>query len=157
RAALEECDSLFQPLAGWSLMREFTVAEAESRMARADVAQPADLALQVGLAALWRSWGVVPSAIVGHSTGEVAAGHVAGGLSLPDALKVAYQRSRLQQQTVGEGKMLAVGLSPSEVEQYLTGHADQISLAAINSPCSITLSGDADILTGLEGRLKAQG
>jgi acyl transferase domain-containing protein/acyl carrier protein len=157
RSAIEECDALFAPLAGWSLVEELSAAEADSRMHQTDVAQSTNFALQVGLAALWRSWGIEPAAIIGHSAGEVAAAYVAGILSLPDAVRVIYHRSRLQHLTTGEGKMLAVGLSPEAVAPYLRQYEAQVSIAAINSPDSITLSGDADALVKIEQAIKEQG
>ena len=69
------------------------------------------------------SWGVEPDAIVGHSVGEVAAAHVAGVLSLEDAIQVIFHRSRLQAKTAGQGKMLAVGLSEQEARRRLIGLA----------------------------------
>src|ERR1035438_6124685 len=79
-------------------------------MAQTQVAQPANFVLQVALTALWKSWGIEPDAVVGHSIGEVAAAYVAGALSLEDALSVGFHRSRLQQTRAGLGAMLAVGL-----------------------------------------------
>ena len=82
RESLERIDQLLFPLAGWSIMQELTGAEADSRMGQTEVAQPLQFALQVALAALWRWWGVLPDAVVGHSMGEVAAACVAGALRL---------------------------------------------------------------------------
>lgn len=157
RQAIIECDAHFQPIAGWSLMNALLDSEENSRMARTDVAQPTNFALQLGLAALWQSWGIKPDAIIGHSTGEIAAAAVSGMLSLPDALRVAYHRSRLQQLTTGEGKMLAVGLPEAAIQPYLQGHENLVSIAAINSFQSVTLAGDATVLAALETKLKAAG
>ena len=76
RATLEQCDTLLRRHARWSLLRELAADESQSRLDQTEIAQPAIFALQVGLAALWRSWGIVPDAVVGHSVGEVAAAHV---------------------------------------------------------------------------------
>ena len=78
-----------------SPLTELTADEQESRVEETHIAQPALLSVQAGLTALWRSWGVVPATVIGHSVGEIAAAHAAGILSLEDALLVAYQRSRL--------------------------------------------------------------
>lgn len=142
REAVEACDAHFKPLAGWSLLDELAASEETSRMDRVDVSQPANFALQVGLAALWQSWGVGPDAIVGHSTGEVATAYLAGILTLADAVTVTYHRSRLQQLAVGEGEMAAVGLSLSDVQEYLARAKEPVSVAAVNSPSSVTLAGD---------------
>lgn len=148
RQTIEECDTILQYYADWSLLTELTRDEEHSRIEETQIAQPANFAIQVALAALWRSWGIEPSAIVGHSAGEPAAAYVAGALSLKDALKVVFHRSRLQQQTAGQGKMAAIGLSYEEAQQLLVGYEDRLSIAAINSPTSVTLSGnEADLET----------
>jgi acyl transferase domain-containing protein/acyl carrier protein len=146
RHSIEHCDTLFRRLAEWSLLEQLTSDEAHSRMGETAVAQPANFALQVALTALWRSWGVVPNAIVGHSAGEVAAAQVAGALSLEAAIQVIFHRSRLQQRATGKGLMAAVGLSPEEAVGVLAPYEGRLSVAAINSPGSVTLSGDADAL-----------
>jgi len=154
RKTVEECDALFRPLAGWSLLEELTADESRSRMGETEVAQPTTFALQVALAALWRSWGIERGAIVGHSAGEVAAACVAGALSLPDAVQVIFHRSRLQQRASGKGKMAAVGLPLEEVQRLLADYPGRVSIAAVNSPTSVTLSGDADALAEIVGSLE---
>jgi len=146
REAVERCDELLRQYAGWSLLEELRADESRSRMGEAEIAQPANFALQVALAALWRSRGVEPDAIIGHSAGEVAAAYVAGALSLEEAVRVIFHRSRLQQRATGKGKMAAVSLSLAEGLRALEGYQDRLSVAAINSPKAITLSGDADAL-----------
>lgn len=153
RAVIEECDALLRPYTGWSLKEELLADEATSRISKTEIAQPALFALQVALAALWRSWGIQPDAIVGHSVGEVAAAHVAGVLTLPDAVQVIFHRSRLQAKTAGEGKMLAVGLSEKEAKQLLIGFENHVSIAAINSPRAVTLSGDVEALQQIANSL----
>ena len=96
--------------ADWSLVDELRADEAHSRMAETEVAQPANFAIQIALAAQLAQFGIIPDAIVGHSAGEVAAHHLAGLLTFPDAVRVIYHRSRLQQRTSGSGRMIAVGL-----------------------------------------------
>jgi acyl transferase domain-containing protein len=155
RAAVERCDALLSGAgAAWSLLDEMMADESRSRIGDAEIAQPANFALQVGLFELWRSWGMEPDAIIGHSAGEVAAAYAAGGLSLEDAVHVIFHRSRLQHQATGKGKMAAVGLSLAEAERAIEGYQDRLSVAAINSPRSLTLSGDADalaeVMRGLE-------
>jgi amino acid adenylation domain-containing protein len=155
RVAIERCDREIAKLAGWSLIQELNASEASSHMAETWLAQPASFAVQVGLAALWRSFGVRPDAIVGHSAGEVAAFYEAGVYSLEDAVKVIVHRSRLQQRLVGTGKMLAVGLSEEEALRRLVLQCDRVSIAAVNSPTSITLAGDEDTLGDIADRLQA--
>ena len=142
RETIEQCDALFARRSGWSLLQALTADKDGSRMSRADVSQPCNFALQLALTNLWRSWGVVPGAIVGHSAGEIAAGHVAGILTLEDAVDVAYHRSRLQQKTAGRGKMAAVGLTKADALRRIAAYDGRVSVAAINGPNAVTLSGD---------------
>jgi acyl transferase domain-containing protein/surfactin synthase thioesterase subunit/acyl carrier protein len=146
QSALEQCDALLRRHVDWFLVKELLADEETSRLNQTEIAQPVLFALQVALVALWRSWGVQPSAAVGHSLGEVAAAHVAGVLSLADAIQVVYHRSRLMQKGTGFGKMAAVELSPSEAESVLAPYAGRLAIAAINSPVSVVLSGETDAL-----------
>jgi acyl transferase domain-containing protein len=157
RAQIEECDRLYSSYAGWSLLEELSADEAQSRMHRTDVAQPTLFALQVGLTTLWKAWGIEPQAVIGHSVGEIAAAHVAGILSLDDAIKVVYHRSRLQERTAGRGQMAAVGLSEQEARMLLSDYVGLVELASINSPSSVTLSGDATALEAILAQLDQQG
>ena len=103
RDVMEQCDALLQAHTGWSLIKEVMADLANSRIDETEIAQPAIFAVQVALAALWRSWGVVPDAVAAHSVGEVAAAHVAGALSLPEAIKLIAIRARLMQTATGMG------------------------------------------------------
>jgi acyl transferase domain-containing protein/acyl-CoA synthetase (AMP-forming)/AMP-acid ligase II/acyl carrier protein len=142
RAAVESCDSIFIPLAGWSLAEELRTQNDPARLDDTDRVQPVLFALQVGLAALWRSWGIEPAAVIGHSLGEAAAAYVAGALTLDDAIRVMFHRSRLQHRLSGRGKMAAVGLTAEESATALRGFEGRLALAAINGPKSTVWSGD---------------
>jgi acyl transferase domain-containing protein/surfactin synthase thioesterase subunit len=146
RATIEQCDALLAPLANWSLLGELQADEDKSRLGETEVAQPALFALQVGLANLWRAWGVEPNAVVGHSIGEVAAAHVAGALSLADAVQVVFHRGRLMQQGTGHGKMAAVQLTLPEAKRLIAQYNQRIAIAAINSPNSLVLSGEGEAI-----------
>ncbi|WP_434042179.1 MULTISPECIES: acyltransferase domain-containing protein [Sorangium] len=156
RATLEAWDEAIRRELGWSLLEELGADEGRSRLDRIDVVQPALVAVEVALAALWRSWGVEPDAVVGHSMGEVAAAHVAGALSLEDAARVICRRSRLLGRLRAGGAMALVELPLAEAARALRGHEDRASVAASNSPRSTVLSGDRraleDILAGIERR-----
>jgi acyl transferase domain-containing protein len=160
RDALAACDGALRPHLGESLLE---VLEPGSRAdPRRDVltTQVALFSLQVALATLWRSWGVEPDAVVGHSMGEVAAAHVAGSLSLDDAARVITERSRLMQRALEQatevGAMASVELPAAELEEALAGYEDAVSIAAYNSPTSAVLSGDSaaldELLAGFEAR-----
>lgn len=146
RRVIDECDRLLRPMAGWSLREELASDEAHSRLRESDRAQVANFAMQVALAALWRSWGIVPDAVVGHSAGEPAAACVAGALDLPDALLVACQRGRVARRAAGEGTLLAASVSLDDARALIGGHETVLSLAAVNGPCSVTLSGKVQAL-----------
>jgi acyl transferase domain-containing protein/surfactin synthase thioesterase subunit/acyl carrier protein len=154
RAVVEECDALLSQYTDWSLLAELSADEAASRINEAFIAQPAIFALQAGLFTLWQSWGVEPAAVVGHSIGEVAASYAAGILSLADAIKVVYHRSRLQYKATGSGKMLAVELSEAEARDLLSGQEKLVAIAAINSPKSVTFAGDAIVLEAIQKQLE---
>ncbi|WP_405505785.1 amino acid adenylation domain-containing protein [Streptomyces cyaneofuscatus] len=156
RDAVTRCDRALREFADWSLIEELTAEESASRMDETWLAQPANFALQVGLAALWRSYGVRPDAVVGHSTGEIAAFHEAGVYSLQDAARIAVHRSRLQQTLAGTGTMLAVSLTEDEAERRVRPYRDRVSIAAVNSPTSLTLAGETEALGLLAEELRAE-
>ena len=158
REMAEQCDAAFEKIAGWSILEEMTRDEEGSRIMETQIAQPANFVLQASLYALWRSKGITPAAIVGHSVGDVTASYAAGVLTLEDALTVSYHRSRLQKTVAGQGKMLAVGLDEGAAQALVDEYGgDKISFAAINSPGSITLTGDAEVLDRIAERLEEKG
>ncbi|GIV97567.1 MAG: polyketide synthase [Herpetosiphonaceae bacterium] len=157
RASLEACDELLRMHAGWSLLEELARPEHETRLNETHITQPAIFALQVALAALWRSWGIQPEVIVGQSLGEVAAAHVAGALSLEDALLVVYHRSRLMQRTAGQGRTAVVGLPLDQAELTIASVDDLVSVAGSNSPTSSVLSGDPEALDKVLQALERRG
>ncbi|MEW6737025.1 MAG: beta-ketoacyl synthase N-terminal-like domain-containing protein, partial [Acidobacteriota bacterium] len=146
RSKLEQIDELFRRRVGWSLLVELMAERSSARFEEIEIIQPIIFAIQVALATLWRSWGIEPDAVVGHSLGEIAAAHIAGVLSLPDAVSIALHRSRLMQAAAGKGCMAALALSIDEARKYLCKYEGRIAIAAINSPQSITLSGDRDAI-----------
>lgn len=156
RDKLEECDRALAPHADWRLLDELSRDEVSSRLAETGIAQPAIFALQVALAALWESWGIRPAAVVGHSVGEVAAAHVAGVLTLADAVHVIFQRGRCMDLAPQRGRMLAARLSAAEAAELIAPHDGHVAVGAINAPASVTLCGDGaaleEIAAGLERR-----
>lgn len=157
RRALEACDAALRPHLAWSLLAELEADAEHSRLEELDVAQPAIFALQVALAALWRSWGIEPDVVVGASLGEVAAAQVAGALSLEDAARIACERSRLGRRLHGRGRMAVVQLPSERVERELAGNEQRIAVAAEQGPATTTLAGEERALGALLERLRADG
>ncbi len=124
-------------------------------LARVDVVQPVLWAVMVSLAEVWRSFGVVPDAVVGHSQGEVAAACVAGGLSLDDGARVVALRSRAVGVLAGRGGMASVPLPVDVVRERIA--PGRLSVAAVNGPSSTVVSGDADAIAGLLEELAGEG
>lgn len=156
RAELERVDECVRAATGWSILEELSRDEATSRLDQTAIAQPAIFAVQMALTALWRSWGIEPAAVVGHSVGEVAAACAAGVLSLEDGVRVICHRGRLMQEAPA-GRMIAAEMSVHDAEAAIAGSAGSISLAADNAPSSVTLSGDESAMDALVKQLEAKG
>lgn len=155
---IEACDKAMRPWARFSLMEELSHTEAGSQMHRTEVSQPAIFAMQMALAELWKSWGVQPAAVVGHSVGEVAAACVAGILSLEQAAMVIVHRGLFMDEcSAAGGTMLAVGMSADEARAVITRHDRTVSIAAFNGPRSLTLSGLKTSLEAIASELESQG
>lgn len=156
-AALRACDQAIAAEAGFSVLAELGADPAASQLARIDVVQPLLFAMAVSLAALWRSWGVEPDAVVGHSMGEVAAAHVAGALSLADAAAIVCRRSRLLRRISGQGEMALVELSLSEAQEALSAYPERLSVAVSNSPRATVIAGEPSALAEVLAQLGEKG
>ncbi|HEX6563422.1 MAG TPA: acyltransferase domain-containing protein [Chthoniobacterales bacterium] len=142
RREIGRCAEEMKRHVSWDLLEELERDEVDSRLRDTEVAQPALFALQLALAAVWRSWGIVPDALVGHSAGEVSAAYLSGALSFENAVMTICHRGRLMRRATGLGKMAALEITEAEAEELLRPYGDQISIAAVNSPTSIVISGD---------------
>jgi acyl transferase domain-containing protein/NADP-dependent 3-hydroxy acid dehydrogenase YdfG/acyl carrier protein len=151
RDRLDECAAALRPHTGWSAVDVVLSAPQAPSLDRVDVVQPALFAVMVSLAEVWRSMGVVPDAVVGHSQGEIAAACVAGALSLPDAAAIVALRSRELVRAAGAGAMASIALPADEVEELLAKRGERIGIAAVNGPRSTVVSGDADAVRELAG------
>jgi acyl transferase domain-containing protein len=157
REALTQIDARLVPLAGWSLLEELGRDEAASRLDETRFAQPALFGIQVALAELWKGWGVTPSAVVGHSVGEVAALHVAGALELSEAIQVVFHRARIMQEATGLGRMAQVSLDEAAALTAVQPYGDRLSVAALNGPRTCVLSGEEAALDEVLARLERDG
>ncbi|WP_247708006.1 type I polyketide synthase [Streptomyces sp. RT42] len=151
------CARALAPFVDWSLPDVLRGVEAAASLERVDVVQPALWAVMVSLAEVWRSRGVRPAAVVGHSQGEIAAAVVAGGLSLEDGARVVALRSRALRALSGLGGMVSVARGVDEVRGLLAGWDGRIGVAAVNGPSSVVVSGDADALDAFVAECEAAG
>ncbi|MEU3730972.1 type I polyketide synthase [Streptomyces sp. NPDC033538] len=156
--AIDDCAQALEPWLDWPLLDLVTGARPAPSLERGDaVVQPALFAMMVSLARVWRSLGVVPDAVVGHSQGEIAAACAAGALSLTDAARVVALRSRALTALAGLGGMNAVAAPLAEVEERLTRWPGRLSVAAVNGPGSVVVSGDLEALGEFAAEAAADG
>jgi amino acid adenylation domain-containing protein len=157
RATIDQCATILEPLLGRDL-RQVLYPKAGGEDAAAEIlrntffTQPALFAVEYALAQLWRSWGVQPAGMIGHSIGEFVAACLAGVFSLEDALLLVATRGRLMQALPG-GSMLSVRQSAAEVEPRLTG---ELAIAAVNAPGLCVVSGPTDQVTQFQQLLEAE-
>lgn len=164
KQTLERCDATLRGLPDspdWSCIDELCKSAEDSLLSQSRYSQPVCAALQLGIVELLKAWRVTPSAVVGHSSGEIVAAYCAGVLSFENTMICAYYRGLYMSKGVGRaastrGAMIAVGLSEIEGKAELRVYEGRISLAAINSPSNLTFSGDEDAILemkqALEGR-----
>ncbi len=150
------CGVALEPFVDWSVEGVLRGVGGAPGLDRVDVVQPVLFCVMVSLAGLWRACGVEPGVVVGHSQGEIAAAVVAGGLSLEDGARLVVLRSRALVGLVGGGGMVSVGLSVGEVEGWLEGWGG-VSVAAVNGPSSVVVSGERGALDGLLAEFVAGG
>lgn len=156
REVIEHCDAAMRPWAKFSLLEELARDEEDSQMHRTEIAQPCIFAMQMALTALWKSWGIEPSAIVGHSVGEVAAACAAGVLTLEQGAQVIVLRGRCMDECKPEnGGMLAVGLTAEAAQAVIDRHDSSVTIAAFNGPKSLTLAGARPSLEKIAEELEA--
>ncbi|RKS68197.1 pimaricinolide synthase PimS1 [Actinomadura pelletieri DSM 43383] len=153
----EACDRAFRAHQDWSVLDVLNRRPDAPPLDRVDVVQPVLFTMMVSLARLWRSHGVHPDAVVGHSQGEVAAAYIAGALTLDDAVRVIALRSQAWLRLAGQGGMLSVALDAEQVAAHLEPWRDRLSIAAVNSPTSATVAGDPGALQELAARLTDHG
>ncbi|MGP3945522.1 type I polyketide synthase [Streptomyces sp. 6N106] len=155
--AIGECESALSAHVDWSLTDVLRGAEGAPGFDRVDVVQPVLFAVMVSLAKLWRSVGVRPDAVMGHSQGEIAAACVAGALSLEDAAKVVTLRSQaIAAGLAGRGGMVSVGLPVDQVKERIAAWDGGISVAAVNGPGSVVVSGDPGALDEMVAQLEGE-
>jgi acyl transferase domain-containing protein/acyl carrier protein len=146
-ARFAECAAVLDPALGWSITEALRETGGAPSLQRIDVVQPVLFAVMVALAEVWKSYGVEPAGVIGHSQGEIAAACVAGALSLADAATVVIRRSAVfARELVGRGLLASVALPPAEVEDRLRREHPGVTVAAVNGPRATIVAGpDAEL------------
>jgi acyl transferase domain-containing protein/short-subunit dehydrogenase/acyl carrier protein len=153
---LKSCDEALAPYLTWSVAGLLRGDAGAPAFDTDEVVQPAMFAVMVSLAALWRSMGVEPSAVVGHSQGEIAAAHVVGALSIEDAARIVAVRSRLTTK-MPHGAMAFAPLDAGTVRAELARWGDALGIAAVNGPSSTVISGEAGAVEEFTSELTSRG
>ncbi|MET9608855.1 acyltransferase domain-containing protein [Streptomyces sp. NPDC006512] len=157
RHGIDECARALEPWVDWSLVDVVTGAEPAGWMERIEIVQPALFAMLVSLARVWRSLGVTPDAVIGHSQGEIAAACTAGVLTLADAAKIVALRSRLLATVAGQGSMAGILLPEQQVRELLEPWGARVGIAAVNGPNSTTVSGESAVVEELVAACESRG
>ncbi|MFI1735542.1 type I polyketide synthase [Streptomyces acidicola] len=152
---LDACADALAEWVDWSLLDVIRAVPGAPGLDRVDVVQPALFAVMVSTAALWRSWGVRPGAVIGHSQGEIAAACVSGALSLRDAARIVALRSKALVDLEGHGGMAFVAESAAVVAERLAPWGDRVGVAVVNGPRSVVVSGEPDALDEFVEKMRA--
>ncbi|MCZ7379901.1 SDR family NAD(P)-dependent oxidoreductase [Micromonospora sp. WMMC250] len=151
------CDKALAPWIDWNLLDVVRGMPGAASLDRVDVVQPALFAVMVSLAELWKAHGVTPAAVVGHSQGEIAAAHIAGALTLDDAAKIVALRSAAIAIHATGGAMMSLALPADAATSLVDAWQERITVAAINSPRSVVVSGDQHALAELQAHCDSHG
>ncbi len=158
RHAIDECDAILRPYLDRSLVSVLYPQSAESSpLDETAFTQPALFAVEYALAELWQSWGVQPAAVMGHSVGEYVAACVAGVFSLEDGIKLIAERGRLMQALPKRGKMAAIFADEARTAKAIAGLLRDLSIAAINGPENVVISGAEQAVQAAVAILEAEG
>ena len=154
REALAQCDELLRPHLPQSLLSVlYPPSGSASPIDNTAYAQPAIFAIEYALAQLWRSWGIEPSAVMGHSIGEYVAACIAGLFTLEDALHLVAQRGRMMSELPSEGGMAVAFAEEAVVAEAIAPYANQLSIAVVNGPTQTVISGNQEALDAVEEHL----
>ncbi|CAG8960790.1 hypothetical protein HYFRA_00002327, partial [Hymenoscyphus fraxineus] len=162
KSIVEEASTAFRSFGcSWDLIDELMQSQQASRLSEPGLSQPICTALQIALVELMKTWNILPSVVIGHSSGEIATAYTVGGLSRFSAWKVAYYRGVVSQRLKDHGKakmaMMSVGLSEAEAKEFLKESGicgDDVTIACHNSNKNVTLSGNAQAIDALDARFQ---
>ncbi len=157
RHLLDECDQLLRPYLEVPLLEVLFNPSHHNLLNETAYTQPALFAIEYALAKLWQSWGIQPEIVMGHSVGEYVAACIAGVFSLADGLKLIAHRGQLMQSLPQDGDMVAVRADEKRVKTVLRRHRNKVSLAALNGPSNIVISGEREALNAIVAQLTAEG
>jgi polyketide synthase 7 len=146
---MQRCDEALAEWVDWSVIDVIRGALDAPGLDRVDVVQPTLWAMMASLAELWRSVGVVPDAVIGHSQGEIAAAYVAGALSLEQAARVVALRSRLLVELSGKGGMVSLAVAVPRAQELIAPWGEKLNIAAVNSVSAVVVSGEVGALAEL--------
>ncbi|WP_316764876.1 SDR family NAD(P)-dependent oxidoreductase [Streptomyces herbicida] len=156
RDRIDACERALAPQVDWSLTAVLR-GTSEVEQDRVDVLQPVLWAMTVALAEVWRSFGVTPDAVVGHSQGEVSAAVIAGAVSLEDGARIVVRRSLAVRELQGRGAMASVTLPDEKARELVGRWSDRLGVAAVNGPATVVVSGDTDALDELLAHCRQEG
>ena len=158
RQTLDRCSEILRPLAGDSLLAVlFAPPGQSSRIDQTVWTQPILFAMEVSLTEMWKSWGIEPSIVLGHSIGEYAAACAAGVFSIEEGLKLVARRAALTQALCRNGAMLFVLAGPDRVAELVARHAGAVSIAAVNGPRQVVISGESRAVQEIGAALEGSG
>ncbi|MBX7550312.1 acyltransferase domain-containing protein [Streptomyces sp. tea 10] len=158
RRAVDRCAEILRPLLERPLLDVlFPDDPDDTRINDTAYAQPATFVVEYAMAQLWRSWGITPAAVLGHSFGECVAACVAGAMSLEDGLAFAVERARIIEEFCLPGTMAAIFASEEEVAAELAAHPGRIAVAAVNGPANIAISGERELVEAVCAAFSARG
>ncbi|TGO03759.1 hypothetical protein PN36_00390 [Candidatus Thiomargarita nelsonii] len=156
RKTLDHCDEILRPYLETPLL-QVLYTEANPKLDETAYTQPALFALEYALAKLWLSWGITPTAVMGHSVGEYVAACIAGVFSLEEGLKLVAERARMMQALPQDGEMAAVFANETQVTSAIQSYAHEVSIAAVNGPQNIVISGKRETIEAIIAVLSEDG
>ncbi|MEU6594907.1 SDR family NAD(P)-dependent oxidoreductase [Streptomyces sp. NPDC046881] len=156
RDRIDACERALAPHVDWSLTAVLR-GTSDVEQDRVDVLQPVLWAMTIALAEVWRSFGVMPDAVVGHSQGEVSAAVIAGAVSLEDGARIVARRSLAVRELQGRGGMVSVTLPGEEARELIGRWTGRLGIGAVNGPATVVVSGDTDALDELLAHCEREG
>ena len=157
KQAILDCEIAYSKYVDWKLTDSIFGVDNIEKLKNIDIIQPAIVAVEIALAKLWQSWGILPSAVVGHSMGEAASAYISGAISIDEMANIICTRSKLMKRTSGKGTMAYIAISVDEALDEIKGKEQDISIGVSNSPKSAVISGNPDAINAVLQKIEAKG